>query len=252
MNDPQRRSSVRDTAGPVKDRADTNPRPPDEPPPEEIPPEAASAETPVRWRELLADAHAALRVVVKGVPVGGWDLPTPCTEWTVGQVLRHTAGNQARFAAAITGGRWPPDDPYAPGHSPPADPLRITTESVALARSAFTTVPDSAIAVPTPLPAGPLPPWIAAGACALDAAIHAWDIAVATRQPSPLTPEIAYALLLISTEFVEQVRPYGAFAAPFDPIEEARALGSAYTGELPDDDASSVLRYLGRNPAWNP
>lgn len=223
-----------------------------DPPAEEIPPEEGSTQHPVRWRELLADAHSALRFAVKGMPVGGWDLPTPCAEWTVGQVLRHTAGNQARFAAAITGGLWPPENPYAPELAPPTDPMRVTMEAVALARAAFTTVPDSTLAVPTPLPAGPLPPWLAAGACALDAAIHAWDIAVATRQPSPLTPEIAYSLLRVSTELIEPLRPYGAFAPPFDPIEEARALGSAYTGELPDDDASSLLRYLGRNPVWSP
>ncbi|GAB7050260.1 TIGR03086 family metal-binding protein [Catenuloplanes indicus] len=225
---------------------------PSEPPPEEIPPEAASVRAPVRWREVLADAHSALRFAVKGVPVGGWSLPTPCAEWTVGQVLRHTLGNQARFAATISGGLWPPEDPYAPSEAPLTDPLGATMEVIALARAAFTTVPDSVPAVPTPLPAGPLPPWLAAGACALDAAIHAWDIAVATRQSSPLTPEIAYSLLLVSTELVEPLRPYGAFASPFDPIEEARALGSAYTGELADDDASSVLRYLGRNPIWSP
>ncbi|MDR7280988.1 TIGR03086 family metal-binding protein [Catenuloplanes atrovinosus] len=207
---------------------------------------------PLPWRDLLADSHTALRLAVKGVPVGGWDLPTPCAEWTVTQVVRHAVSNQARFAATITGGLWPPGDPYAPSAAPWPDPMRGTSEAIALVRAAFTTVPDAVPAVPTPLPSGPMPPRLAAGACALDAAIHAWDVAVATGQPSPLTPEVAFSLLLVATDLVEPLRPYGAFAPPFDPIEEARALGSAYTGDLPDDDASSVLRYLGRNPAWRP
>jgi hypothetical protein len=47
-------------------------------------------------------------------------------------------------------------------------------------------------AAPTPFPPVPqLPAQLAAAACALDAAVHAWDIAVATGQPSPLTAELA-------------------------------------------------------------
>jgi hypothetical protein len=40
----------------------------------------------------------------------------------------------------------------------------------------------------------------AAGACTLDAAVHAWDIAVATGQPSPLPDELAEALLAVAKE----------------------------------------------------
>ncbi|MGI5151672.1 hypothetical protein ACQEVC_35830 [Plantactinospora sp. CA-294935] len=32
---------------------------------------------------------------------------------------------------------------------------------------------------------------LAAAACALDAAVHAWDIAVVTGQPTPLTVALA-------------------------------------------------------------
>ena len=61
-----------------------------------------------------------------------------------------------------------------------------------------------------------------------------------------------HALLVVATEIVEPLRPFGAFAPPFDPLTEARARGPAYTGDLPDDDASTLLRYLGRNPVWSP
>ena len=233
-------------------RTDEHTALPAEHPPDMPPADSAYARPPFPWRELLADAHLALRLAVKGVPAGDWELPTPCTEWTVIQVLQHAAGSQAAFAAALSGGPWPVEAPYAPSGSLPADPSRLTTEALASCRAAFVSVPDSAVAVPTPLPFGPLPPWLAAGACALDAAIHAWDITVATGRASPLTPETAHSLFLVATEVVEPLRPFGAFASPFDPIAEARALGDRYTGDLPDDDASSLLRYLGRNPFWSP
>jgi len=77
------------------------------------------------------------------------------------------------------------------------------------------------------------------GACALDAAVHAWDIAVATAQANPLTAELAQALMPVATSIVEPLRAYGAYAA-------------AITPEPGDDDVAALLRYLGRRPDWTP
>jgi len=80
-------------------------------------------------------------------------------------------------------------------------------------------------------------PAAAAGAAALDAAIHAWDIAVATGQGSPLTPELARALTPVAQSIVEPLRQYGAYAEALEP-----AVGA--------DDAAVLLCYLGRHPDW--
>jgi len=76
----------------------------------------------------------------------------------------------------------------------------------------------------------------AAGAAALDAAIHAWDIAMATGQGSPLTRELARALAPVAHSIVEPLRQYGAYAQALEPSAGA------------DDEA--LLCYLGRRPAW--
>ena len=91
----------------------------------------------------------------------------------------------------------------------------------------------------TPLPPVPtMRPELAAGACALDAAIDAWDIAAATGQSSPLTAELA-----------AQLQP--AARATAEPLR-----GFAYAPALPDqpgdDAAAALLRYLGRDPHWTP
>jgi hypothetical protein len=83
-----------------------------------------------------------------------------------------------------------------------------------------------------------MPAWLASGACALDAAVHAWDIAVATGRPSPLTPELARPLLTVAREIVEPLRAWGAYA----PALEAD----------PADDVAVLLAYLGRRPTWRP
>jgi hypothetical protein len=98
-------------------------------------------------------------------------------------------------------------------------------------------VDPAAESVRTPLPPTPsLPPNVAAAACALDAAIHAWDVAVATGRPSPLTQELAHDLLPAAQATAEPLRGF-AYASPLS--------------AGPDDDAAAtLLRYLGRDPHW--
>jgi hypothetical protein len=83
-----------------------------------------------------------------------------------------------------------------------------------------------------------LPASLAAGACALDAAVHAWDIAIATGQPSPLTPAMARDLMPVAAALVEPLRQYGAYATAVPPAED-------------DGDVEALLRYLGRRPDWS-
>jgi uncharacterized protein (TIGR03086 family) len=191
------------------------------------------------WRTLLDQAHRALRGAVAGVPAGAWELPTPCEKWSVTQVLQHAAGDQIGYAAAITGGPWPSFDPFAPSGQLDVDPRAFAEQATDASAQAYATVPDDAAQVANPLPQGPMPAWLAAGACALDAAVHAWDIAVATGQRSPLTPEMAGQLMTAATRIVEPLRAYGVYAAAIEPGTDA-------------DPVAELLRYLGRQPTWKP
>ncbi len=186
------------------------------------------------WRGLLDGAHLALRDVVAGVSAEDLDRPTPCEKWSVTQVLQHAAGDQIGYAAAITGGPWPSFDPFNPSGQLDEDAGEFLAPALAASAAAFATVADDAPEVPTPLPQGAMPAWLAAGACALDAAVHAWDIAVATGQPSPLTPELARPLMVVATRIVEPLRQWGAYAAVVE-------------GESADD-VVTLLHYLGRRP----
>jgi uncharacterized protein (TIGR03086 family) len=189
------------------------------------------------WKTLLDDSHDALLAAVSNVPADGWGRATPCELWTVTQVLQHAAGDQVGYAAAITGEPGPAYDPFAPSGRLDEDAVAFTRAAIGRSAAAFATVTADAEAVPNPLPHGPLPAWLAAGACALDAAVHAWDIAVATAQPSPLNAAMAAGLLTVSRQIVEPLRAWGAYAAarPADPA----------------DPVASLLGYLGRDPAWS-
>ena len=193
--------------------------------------------TEYTW-QILDDAHHALRTVVAAVPARGWTPPTPCENGNVKQVLQPAAGDQLGYAAILTGGPGPSEDPFAPSGHLDGDPVAHAEQSMRASSAAFGEVAPDAGNVPTPLPQGAMAAALAAGACALDAAVHAWDIAVATGQASPLTADLARDLLPVATALVEPLRQWGAYAA----------VVPAAAG---DGDVEALLRYRGRRPDWS-
>lgn len=192
--------------------------------------------TSTTW-PVLTQAHDVLRSAVR--EVRDWDGPTPCARWTAAQVLQHAAGDQIAYAAFLTGGPGPSGDPFAPSGTLDTAPEKLAEEALTRAADAWAGVAADAREVPVPVPPNTMTAELGVGACALDAAVHGWDLAVAAGGPSPLTAELARALLPVARAIVEPLRAYGAFAAALDPRPG-------------DDDAALLLRYLGRRPDWSP
>jgi uncharacterized protein (TIGR03086 family) len=165
------------------------------------------------------------------------EAPTPCSKWTVTQVLQHATGDQLAWAAAIGVGTGPSENPFTPSGHLEGSIDDLTKPALDAARTAWTRVRSDDDAVPTPLPQGALPAPTAAAACALDAAVHAWDIAVALGQPAPLPDDLAAQLLPAARAIVEPLRQFGAYAP-------------ALPAQPEDNHAAELLRYLGRNPHW--
>ncbi len=186
---------------------------------------------------VLDRAHDALRSAVDGVPAGSWGVPTPCAEWNATQVLQHASGDQQGYAGILTGRDLPTEDPFSPSGTIATSPQALLAPTLAAASRAFAQVAPDDEAVPVPLPQGPLPADVAVGACALDAAVHAWDIAVATGQPSPVDDALADELVRVAVQVVEPLRGF-AYAPALE--------GGSGTG------LDGLLRYLGRDPGWTP
>jgi uncharacterized protein (TIGR03086 family) len=208
--------------------------------------DAAAILRPV-WRDVLSTSYTALEDVVAGIGDQQWQLPTPCSEWTVTQVIQHAAGDQLAFAQALGVGIGPAYNPFDPSGAIDGSAATRVREAVEQTAAAWATVGDDTESVPTPLPHGALATPVAAVMAALDAAVHAWDIAIATGQPSPLTDELAGYLLTaartahpapgsgIEAEIVEPLRQWGAYAAVVE-------------GESGDTAVAELLRHLGRDP----
>lgn len=187
---------------------------------------------------VLDRAHEVLRTAVAGTGDAQWTLPTPCAEWSVAQVLQHATGDQQAYAGSLTGSGFPEENPFAPSGTLSGDPAATLAQALAATAAAYADVAVDDPAVPVPLPQGPLAARVAAGAAALDAAVHGWDIAVATGQEPLLDDALADDLLAVAPEIVEPVRAF--------------AFGPAMDADAAESSTARLLKYLGRDPHWQP
>lgn len=193
----------------------------------------------MRFSVVTTALDALNRTAIAAIDAGQLNNPTPCTEWTVAQVIFHAAGDQHAWASTVGLGSLPSYDPFNPPHELDEGIENTLAKAIQAATAAWAGVDPAASSLNTPLPPVPvLAPELAAAACALDAAVHAWDIAVATQQPAPLTAALAEQLLPAARATAEPLRGF-AYAAALP--------------EMPGDGAAeALLRYLGRDPRWKP
>lgn len=154
-------------------------------------------------------AHQRAQDVFAGVlaNVGPEQLeaPTPCSEWTVGDLIEHVVGGNEQV------GRWAGVTDQLPARP---DSLVDAHRATATAAQQVFARPDGLTAV-YEFPFGPLPGGVVIGMRSTDVLTHAWDLATATGQNADLDPELAGELLAAARErvgpdFRGSGRPFGA------------------------------------------
>ena len=156
--------------------------------------------------------------VIKGVGAEQLDLPTPCTEWTVRDLLNHLVGSLWFHYNLLTGEAVP--HPSPPGGLPDAD-LVGTDPTAAFAEAATASLAAAAAdgaaerVISTPL--GEMPGGALTSFIALDLVVHAWDLATATGQRYEVAPDLAAATLgFARMAITDQTR--GTYIAPAVPV----------------------------------
>jgi len=151
---------------------------------------------------------------------------TPCTDWTVRDLLEHMIGVVSGLGAAAAGAER---TPFVLGADPAAQFEAASVAAMAAWRSPG--VLDRVIdAGPGPMPGRAL-----AGINLLDTATHTWDLAMATGQPAGLPDDVAAAALEASRRIISpEIRP-GRFGP-----ECAAPDGAGPTDQL--------VAFLGRQP----
>src|SRR5262245_30240956 len=137
----------------------------------------------------------ATGTIVEHISPEQLDRPTPCAAWDVRALLNHLVGTLSLGAALLSDRA--PSVPMAPGELPAADvldgdPLQAYWAGVdALLSAADGGALDRAH---TP-PLGDMPGVVLGGFTTLDIAVHGWDLAKATDQPSSLDTSLAETVL---------------------------------------------------------
>jgi uncharacterized protein (TIGR03086 family) len=169
--------------------------------------------------DLLGRAFDAVAGLIGNVRADQWSAPTPCTDWTVRQVVNHLIGMNRVFAALLAD-QPPPPRPSA--DQVEDDPAGAYRDSAAALLAAF-----SGPGILERTYHGPL--GTASGAERLqirlyDLLAHGWDLAQATDQPVDLPDDLAeQSLAFARTQLTEQARP-GRFGPAQIVAEQAPAI----------------------------
>jgi uncharacterized protein (TIGR03086 family) len=180
-------------------------------------------------------ALEATRPLVAGVGADQWDLPTPCADWNVRELLNHVvAGNL--WAAELASGRSIDDvGTTLDGDVLGADPVAAYDASAAAAAEAFEA--PGALDAPCAVSYGPVPGSVYAGHRLIDVFVHGWDLATATGQSADLDPQLVAACWEVTRPQLALLQGSGAFGADFVPADD-----------IGEETQSSLLAAFGRKP----
>ena len=140
-------------------------------------------------------AQEVFASVLGSVAPDQMDLPTPCTEWTVQDIVDRVVGGNYHVA----------------GSEPPG--TADFSSSAAAAQAAFAA--PGGLEGTMELGFGPVPRGVFVGIRTGDVLTHAWDLARATGQPTDIDPELAASMLeftraMVADSFRGPGRPFGA------------------------------------------
>lgn len=195
----------------------------------------------------MADMHdfmpatSRMAELIAGVPDDSLDAPTPCSDYSVGDLLDHIGSLTVAFASiaakSVDGDGSPPLGNAA--NLGPDWRTRIPADLERLA--AVWRQPDAWTGM-TMAGGFEMPGEVAAAVATEELVVHGWDLARATGQSYDPDP----ASLAVALGFLEQ------FSTP----ETADSRGDAYAPvvEVPADATTldRVVGFSGRDPNWSP
>jgi uncharacterized protein (TIGR03086 family) len=187
-------------------------------------------------RELDRRALSATGEVIAAVKLDDLDRPTPCTKWTLGDLLVHLVNENRGFAASSLGAPAIVSIWYSADLHP--GPFAAYQDSADRARNAFASpgVHEGSFEVRE---FGHFPAPVAIGMHFVDVLVHGWDVAVsigARYRPDPRSAATALAIASRWSRTGQRRHEFGRRMA------------------VPDDapDFTRLLGLLGRDPSWKP
>jgi uncharacterized protein (TIGR03086 family) len=185
--------------------------------------------------ELYRRAVDSWTARVAAIPADGWDGPTPCSEWTVRDLVNHVVGEDAWTVPLMRGATMADVGASLDGDllgDQPADAaLRSADEALAVVAE---TLPTGG---KVHLSYGDEDVGEYVQQLAADHLMHAWDLAAATGGDTSFDAGLVEDVRAWFTEREEMYRAAGVIGPRVD------------TG---GDPQSELIAAAGRDPAWTP
>jgi len=188
--------------------------------------------------ELLDEVLADLARVLGAITDAQVHDPTPCTDYTVGQLRDHVLGWLTNFAAGFADPHGQAPHATVEGYRSPADPA---AEVRAAAGTLINAIRGGAGTRPLTLGDAAMPGEMALDMILWEYLVHGWDLARATGQAwSPSTAAAVRSLGFAPTMLTPDYQGKGkAFAPAVTVAEDAPAI-------------DRLMGLSGRNPSWQP
>jgi uncharacterized protein (TIGR03086 family) len=178
--------------------------------------------------------------IVAAVRDDQWDLPTPCTAWTVRDLLTHMIRENRGFAAAADGETTDRSAWTSPiGDDPRADYAACAERVVA--SFGADGVLDRTVWLPLIRDGITIPARQALRFHLLDYLVHGWDVAVSIGRPVELPDDVVAAVHGIALREVPDGPRRHRVGASFGPPQPIAATASTL---------DRLLAHLGRDPGW--
>ncbi len=176
------------------------------------------------WPDLLERSYEMILEPVRLLDDVLFDRPTPCAEWTIGDLFDHMVGAIDMFASAS--GAAPRDEQVAGSPSGRFD--------AAAARSLAAWRSSSDPGAMMSLPFGDFPAELVIAMNQLDSLVHGWDLAAALGVPLTIPDDLAHAAMQTARVRV--------------PLGRGRVFG-AEVATTSTEPGEVLLAFTGRDPA---
>lgn len=167
--------------------------------------------------------------------IGPEDLgrPTPCSEWTLRDLLQHIAGRAVLSECAARGiavTTFPEAEADLLGDNPAETVAALLTQSAAAWQRT-----DADLSAPCTTPIGVMPGAGLVMFQAQDVFVHTWDLGKAIGQDPDFGPQLTATMLALHRQTItEDFR--GTFFAPAIPVPDSAT------------DLDKLVAFLGRQP----
>jgi uncharacterized protein (TIGR03086 family) len=191
-------------------------------------------------RELDSRAVMASVALVSRVTAADLGRATPCSAWTLGELLAHMTVQHHGFAAAAAGRGADPEVWRVPAAA--GDPVAAYAEAASLVLAAFAEdgAADRQFSLPEIATGMTFPGRQAIAFHLVDYVVHGWDVA----RSLGLEPEPDPGVLAIALKVAEAV-PAGPAR-----LEPGAAFGPAVAAPEGAGTLGRIVSLLGRSPDW--